>query len=285
MTQQNSPAPTTAPTTVTAPTSLTTTTTPSVSSPTWRDALTVTDEVKSWSGFSNLKDPSDAVIQLYNAQKLIGVDKVPKPKEDWKDEQWNDFYGKIGRPSKADEYQYNIDGTLKPLVDETRLKQFNETFHKAGLTKKQAEQVVTAYLQSESGLREAQSKAKEAQSNTEFVNLSKEWGNQFDANIGVAKQALQKFGDPALIQALNNSGLDSNPAIIKFFHKLGMSLSESKAFGVGSGDINSPANAKITLAQRMNDTEWRSALFDKNNPRHEAVVAERAQLYKNMIPN
>jgi hypothetical protein len=46
-------------------------------------------------------------------------------------------------------------------------------------------------------------------------------GGGFDANLGLARQALQRFGDDELRQLLNRSGLGDHPAVLRAFARAG----------------------------------------------------------------
>lgn len=63
--------------------------------------------------------------------------------------------------------------------------------------------------------------AKSAQSDEEFG------GQAFEANVGLAKQALDQFGTPELKEALEVTGTGSHPEIVRFFYRVGKSLKEA----------------------------------------------------------
>lgn len=76
---------------------------------------------------------------------------------------------------------------------------------------------------------------------------STEWGNQakidkefggdnFEANLAVAKQAFTNFGTPALEAMLKASGLDSHPEMIRWAYRVGKQLSPDNK--VVSGNTN-----------------------------------------------
>lgn len=252
--------------------------------PSWRDALNVSDEVKSWQGLSNIKDPSDAISQLYNAQKLIGVDKLAKPQDNWTDKQWGDFYGKLGRPESPDKYEFQLDEKLSASVDKEQLEEFKTAFHEAGLTPKQAEKIVSTYLQKESARNESYQQEMQKQQQGALNELLIEWGDHSEANTQMAKMALKKFGDEGITKLLNETGLHAHPTMLRFFHKLAGSIQESGAIGNSGGMVNSAAGAKMTLSQKMQDATWVDALVNPQNPNHDRVVQERIALYKMMIP-
>jgi hypothetical protein len=73
----------------------------------------------------------------------------------------------------------------------------------------------------------AQKWAEDARGDREFG------GGGFDANMGVARKALQAYGSPQLGQLLAQSGLGNHPEIIRTFYRIGKTLSEDRRVGGG----------------------------------------------------
>ena len=70
-------------------------------------------------------------------------------------------------------------------------------------------------------------------------------GDAFDANLATAKKAIDAFGDDALKTALNESGLGSHPAVIKFAVNAGKALSDAPVLKTNGG------GAKKSLAESL----------------------------------
>lgn len=60
-------------------------------------------------------------------------------------------------------------------------------------------------------------------------------GDALDANLGIAKKALQAFGTPELTALLNESGLGNHPEIIRAFYRAGKAISEDGVILGGQG--------------------------------------------------
>lgn len=58
------------------------------------------------------------------------------------------------------------------------------------------------------------------------LKADKEFGANFDVNMEIAKKAVVKFGDDALIKELQAMGLGSHPGLVKMFHRIGKAISE-----------------------------------------------------------
>jgi len=64
-------------------------------------------------------------------------------------------------------------------------------------------------------------------------------GEKLEANLAVAKTALDKFGTPELKSLMNQTGLGNHPELIRFFYRAGKAISEDTYVGghkEGSGD-------------------------------------------------
>lgn len=70
-------------------------------------------------------------------------------------------------------------------------------------------------------------------------------GDAFDANLATAKKAIDAFGSDDLKSILNESGLGSHPAVIKFAVKAGQALSDAPVIKTTQGD------AKKSMAETL----------------------------------
>lgn len=70
-------------------------------------------------------------------------------------------------------------------------------------------------------------------------------GDAYDENLAVAKKAIDAFGDGDLKAVLNESGLGSHPAVIRFALNAGKSLGDAPVLKTNAGD------AKKTLAEAL----------------------------------
>lgn len=74
-------------------------------------------------------------------------------------------------------------------------------------------------------------------------------GDKFAESLQVAQKALKSFGSPELTKLLNDSGLGDHPDVIRFFHKVGKSISED---GMVSGrGAAEPADSLMAMYPSM----------------------------------
>lgn len=74
-------------------------------------------------------------------------------------------------------------------------------------------------------------------------------GENYDKSVESAIKVIQSFGDPALTELLNTSGLGNHPALFKFCHRISAAISEDK-FVLPGSQANAPKEMSIVDAFR-----------------------------------
>jgi hypothetical protein len=64
--------------------------------------------------------------------------------------------------------------------------------------------------------------------------LKKDWGDDYDKNLDAAKKVVDTFGDKDFKTFLNETGLGSEPALVKLFYTISSKISED-SFEAGGG--------------------------------------------------
>lgn len=154
------------------------------------------------------------------------------PGKDATPEQWNEFYGKLGRPEKADEYGLVVnDGEDPAFIGEVA-----GVMHKYGLTKDQAlglQKDLTAGAQARLAQAEtARIAALDSKNQAEQAELKTELGDRYDAQFELGKRAARQFaGDQAadIITAIEDK--IGYKATMKFFMSVGAGLGEHDSGG------------------------------------------------------
>ncbi|UHG99196.1 hypothetical protein [Pseudomonas sp. 7-41] len=72
-------------------------------------------------------------------------------------------------------------------------------------------------------------------------------GENYDKSVASAIKVIQSFGDPALTELLNTSGLGNHPALFKFCHRISAAISEDK-FVLPGSQTNAPKEMTIVDA-------------------------------------
>lgn len=172
---------------------------------------TIPEEYRAKPYMQNVKSVEDIVKQLDGAQKLIGAPKVPT--KDAPKEEWDKFYGSLGRPEKPEEYGQVLSEDAKEAEDSLR-----KLFHENGLTKAQAEKVAAGYkdiLMEAAGTTEESIKA----AKLAFEKTTGEiFGTDREASIGVAKKLIDQFAPDVVkekLSTLEGDALAGVAAVLK----------------------------------------------------------------------
>ena len=142
------------------------------------------------------------------------------------------------------------DNNGQPLSEE-QMTSFQAPFKDAGLTSRQAQKMYDAFSKAQNQWVEQlqQQNLQMRQNNLEQIKADPQIGgqniNQTKAYVGTV---MDKYGSQELRDFLNESGLGSNPELVRVFAKIGKDLS-SDNFVSGRGRSNKESS--IELAKRM----------------------------------
>lgn len=261
-----------------------------------RDMLlsAIPEQLRGEAVFQNIREDNpveDLATQFLHAQKLVGVEKMPAPKENWTDEQWGQLYDRLGRPKTMNDYQMP---ETQAALDDAAVGQFKELAHKAGLTSKQFQAVVDFHNQYYGNLQTQAETQSDQQLEQGLMTLRQEWGDQYEENLDVAERFFtNNIKDESLRKLiLENKQLRNNPGIIKHFHQLARDASEQ---ALKVGDVTSPAAVRSSeqamAALKKLEMDNRALLFGRaesmsmaDKARLAEVVERRAELYKLAYP-
>jgi hypothetical protein len=221
--------------------------------------------------------PISALNALVDAQKFIGGEKVPVPKNAEDKDAFDVIFKAMGRPDDPKLYELNKPEGLPEdfeIADED-IEIFKTLAHELGLSPGQAQ---TLYAKTLNGQNESLAKMDTAigEANTKAeVELRKEWGKAYDHNFALAQKVFNKFGSDAAVDVLDGS-IGSNPHILKMFAEIGKAIGEDTLIGGSKtvGGINTPEMAKQKIAEIRADTKHPYHQGDK------AAVAYMNQLYE-----
>ena len=163
-------------------------------------------EAKKWGS-----DPNQVVKGYRDLEAHASKALVP-PGSDAGPEDWDTFYGKLGRPETPNGYEFQLpDGVPENMpYDDTIKTQFQNWAHEAGLTPKQAAIVHDRYMQSAA---EMYTEAVEETATTvtrAHDQLVKDWGDpesaSYKRNLELAQRAIRQLGGDDLRDELARFG-------------------------------------------------------------------------------
>lgn len=125
-------------------------------------------------------------------------------------------------------YEFKTPEGLK--LDETVVAEFSTVAKELGLPQDAAQKIIDKLAPKIAERSATAQKDAIAALQTEWTNSTKAdkefGGDKLDANLSVAKKALDAFGTPELRTLLNETGLGNHPEIIRAFYRAGKTISE-----------------------------------------------------------
>src|SRR6056300_1309240 len=235
----------------------------------WKD--TISEEFRNDPNISKFTE-LDALAKSYiNATRMIGQDKVAIPNENSTDDQWQEVYGKLGRPESPDKYKLEVQSETAPL-DDTAIKQFAENAHQLGLNNKQAQGILEFYKNSmEGSIQQAKVDTETAQANAE-QELRKEWGRSYDENIkragAIAKANMSE--DILNMELKDGTRIGDHPSVIKGFANIANLMSEDKLVSTESENVSQGIDYDSEISKIVNDRD--GPYWNKAHPEHDKIV-------------
>lgn len=242
--------------------------------------LSLPEQYRDHSFFTKVKDFSDLANQAFNAHRMVGVDKLPAPKEDWTDDQWSELYGRLGRPEGPDKYgEVKLPPELDYKFDEAGLKEWDEVFHEMGLNQKQRDKMLAKYAGKITELTRAQQQQQAEEVKEMIGSLRREWGDNFEANLDMAEATLKKMLPEATVARIAGiPELANDPAFIKHFYQVYNSMKDDTARDPGDGFAGTRpfvgSKAQALQALKAFEDTHRDLIF--TDPR--TLIGEKAHL-------
>jgi len=239
------------------------------------------EEIRDHPSLQSINDVGNLGLSYVNAQRLIGADKIPLPKNPTEDDLSN-IYSKLGRPDEPSGYAIQADGQI---LTEGDVNTYTDIAHKLGLSKTQANGILDYYRSSIQQTTEAMSKDSEQQKQQIEQSLKAEWGADYDAKVTQANRAVSDIAGEDLLQMVLQDGtkVGNHPAFIKAFANFAdFKNSVTKEDTISENSVNyrmSPADAKAKIDTIMNDRSH--AYWDRKNPvARDKAVKEVQDLYE-----
>lgn len=231
------------------------------------------NELRSVVEAKGYRTPSDVVQAYAHAERAIGADKVPLPR----DGQWDAVARqKLGIPEAPDGYRISRpDMPAGVPYDEALEKAALPVAHKLGLTPQQVQGLVDFISEHRMGELGAFLQTSQASLADSERQLRHEFGTSFDTQVALASRAARRFGGEPLIQALNDSGFGNNPHLVRAFAKIGGMLAEDHLRGGRAPGLSlgrDEALREIARIQGDANGNGKHAYWDSAHPEHDQVI-------------
>lgn len=244
----------------------------------WTASLT--PELRNLVDAKGYKTPADVVQAYAHAQRAIGADKIPMPK----DGVWDDIArAKLGIPKAAEGYKVARPALPEGIpYDEALEKAALPIAHKLGLTPQQVQGLIDFYAGHQSQSVQAMLRGRQEEETQAIGQLQQEWGGSYDTKVSQAARAARHFGGQGLIDFLNQSGAGNSPALVRAFAKVGAMMAEDTLkVGKAHGFSLSPDEAR----REANKLMAAPAYTNRDHPEHGAIVEQVQQLFEQAYRN
>jgi hypothetical protein len=226
------------------------------------------------------KTPADVVQAYAHAQRAIGADKIPLPK----DGVWDEVArAKLGIPREAGGYKLNRPELPQGITyDEAFEKAALPVAHKLGLTPAQVQGLLEFYAGHQSHSLQSTMRGRMEDETQSVGLLQQEWGPTYDAKVAQAARAARYFGGEPLIEFLNQSGIGNNPELVRTFAKIGSMMTEdSLKIGRAHGFSITPEEARREATKLMGSP----AYTNRDHAEHGSTVEQVQQLFERVYSN
>lgn len=156
------------------------------------------------------------------------------------------------KPAPVVPEKYELKAPEGQTLNSDVMTKFEEAAREAGMSNEAAQKLVDKMAPQMQAAQQAQFDALRTQWQTESKSDKEFGGDKFDANMAVAKKALDAFGTPALTNLLNESGLGNHPEIIRAFFKAGQKISAGSFVPAGNNGNAAPTDYAKALYPTMN---------------------------------
>jgi hypothetical protein len=234
-----------------------------------------------YSGDTSLKAIQDipSLVKSYvHAQRKMGADKTVIPNQNSTNEEWMQFYGKLGLPTEFD--KYDIQMGEESIVKEDFFNAFKQEAYDNKMLPDQAQKMFDFFSNRTKNAVDEQQASQQEESANRLNGLKEEWGDAFDQNVFKAKAAVNEFGGEDLKAYLNESGLGNDPNLIKAFAKIGDSFLKEDNFSEAGKPAYamSPSEAMEKANGIMGDLN--GPYYNSMHPDHRRIVDEVSKLFQ-----
>ncbi|MBI3564797.1 MAG: hypothetical protein HY079_06345, partial [Elusimicrobia bacterium] len=142
-------------------------------------------------------------------------------------------------------------------LEAAAMDQFTALAKKMNLSQEAAQEGLDFYTKIVAQDREASIRSFDELKASWLEESKKAFGSTFESDLAVASKAIERFGPPDLKKVLNESGLGNHPAILRWAHAVGKSISEDK-FVEGAGRETPKSDAELFYGDSMKTTKPRN---------------------------
>jgi hypothetical protein len=248
---------------------------------TWLDGLP--DDLKASPSLTRYSSQEALARAYLNAEKMIGSEKVPIPKDPNDAEAWDRYYKAGGRPEDPAKYEFQKPEKMPEgtTYDEGMETWWRQSAHEAGLSQRQASKLFERYRDRFLSSIELSEKASTTEVQNAKLALERDWGGEFKARRQLAKAAFAEM--PADLQAaMSRAGLVRMPSFVKYLHDMkAKTTGETDPKIGGRATDGTPDAVKASIAKHRE--QYAGALMDTSHPEHDLRTRELTAMHEKLF--
>lgn len=252
---------------------------PQVSIPeNWKEALPL--EMRDDVNLKPIHDLPSLVKSFIHSQKMIGRDKVQLPDKHATDEDWSQFYQKIGQPKTLEDYQIEIPKDAQ--FEDGFVSQLKEVAFKSGILPRQLNPLVQWYAKANQEAMDNLVTKHRSENDKRIEELKREWGSTYAQKIQLAKQALKATNIEDVNSWLDDAGLSDDARLIKILSTLGEMLKEDVIPDTGGQPVTTPKEVQAEINEIMGNLKH--PYYDGAHPNHKQAIDHVLSLFEKLHP-
>ena len=253
----------------------------------WKEALA--EELRNDPGLSTTHDIPTLAKNYVNLQKQMGGDKIIKPGKHATDNDWKDFWGKMGMPSKQEEYSVNLPEGHE--FDDGFITKFKDWGFENGMLPQQAEKLLTAYYGWNKEALDAHSSEQKVEVEKQMSALKQEYGEAYSRKMSEIKNAVNEASsgmeESGLKTWLDNVEIEgvkagNHPIMLKVFEYISNLLGEDSIPAGEAGSSVTPKELQKQANEIIGNLEH--PYNNARHPNHKAAVEEVSGMFERMNP-
>ena len=239
------------------------------------------EEIRGEKVLSNLGDFPNMMKQFVHAQKQIGMDKVVIPNEKSTENDWSEFYRKIGRPDTAGDYGLAMPEDFPKEYDSEDLRDAaQELFHKIGLTKAQANALHDFNNANVLSSLQTQAEQMKIDKDNAERQLREELGVAYDDRLHFANRLIDDYTDEGEQRERFLKKFGNDPDFARFAGRVGSRLVEHKLIkGEREGAMTKKEALQKAEELRATDGFLTGKLATTNPAKFKWIESEIQRLY------
>jgi len=220
----------------------------------------------------NIKDMNSLVKGYVHAQKMVGGEKVTKPREGATAEEIRNYHHQLGLPHDINDYSVKIGEDA--YVNEEFVEEFRAKAYELGVMPDQANELLGFYDSKLSGINKQSDEEYDAEVDASLKSLKEEYGQAFDQKMFKTKTFMDEFADDEMATYFEESGFNNDRQFIRLMAKIADKFVSEDNFNTNTkyNGTLSPEEANNKINEVWADPNH--AYHDKNSPAHEHAVKE-----------